>query len=254
MKDIKRKPSFSERELIISDSKPAFLGMGPDIGLFTTPVSARENLNAHYFGKEPWFAASFNDTTGVASSDYNEKMSRPHGKDSVDCFGVPWKWVEAVGGAITPGGNPVFEDANEWKDHIRMPDIDKWNWEEDAKNQPDKRFSSVFTFINGFWFERLISLMDFENAAIAIIDPDQEAAVRELFEATTDLGIRLVDKICTYFPGTDGFCIHDDWGAQRSPFFSDEVARELFLPYMKEIVDHIHAKGRYCTIHSCGML
>ena len=46
--------------------------------------------------------------------------------------------------------------------------------------------------------------------------------------------------------------VHDDWGSQRDPFFSDAIARELFLPHMKKFVGHIHSKGRYCGIHSCG--
>ena len=252
MKNIKRKPSFSEREMIIRENKP--MRMGGEVGIFSAPVSYRENMNAHFFGKEPYFAASFIDTDGIMSKHYNDNLSRPFGHDAVDCFGVPWKWVESAGGSITPGGNPIFEDANEWKDHVVIPDIDKWDWEEDSKIQPDPKYSGVFTFVNGFWFERLISLMDFDNAAIALVDSEQQDAVREFFGAMNDLALKLVDKICEYYPGVDGFCVHDDWGAQRAPFFSDEVATEMFLPFMKEFVDHVHAKGRYCTIHSCGMI
>ena len=46
--------------------------------------------------------------------------------------------------------------------------------------------------------------------------------------------------------------LYDDWGAQKAPFFSEEVAYELFVPYMKQITDHIHSKGRIATLHSCG--
>ena len=31
-----------------------------------------------------------------------------------------------------------------------------------------------------------------------------------------------------------------------------EVAYELFVPYMKQLTDHIHSKGRVATLHSCG--
>ena len=75
MKGIKRRPSFSPRELLIGDHKPGFMGMGPETPLFSTPVSYRENLNAHYFSKEPWFAATFADTDGITSTEYNEKLS-----------------------------------------------------------------------------------------------------------------------------------------------------------------------------------
>ena len=37
----------------------------------------------------------------------------------------------------------------------------------------------------------------------------------------------------------DGFNIHDDWAAQRAPFFSMEVAK-MIVPYMKELNDQPH--------------
>ena len=54
--------------------------------------------------------------------------------------------------------------------------------------------------------------MGFVNAATALIDDDQKDALHELFEATTDLGIRLVDKFVEHYDYIDGFTIHDDWG------------------------------------------
>lgn len=245
-----RKPEFSPRELEIVDSKTSMFG--GEYKMFNTPISYRENYIAHYASKEPWYAAVHSESVSMSSPDYQNNLSRPYKKDMVDCFGVQWKWVEEVGGSITPGGNPVFADANEWRDKIKMPDIDSWGWEEAAKAIPDNRFACNFTLLNGFWFERLISLMDFENAAIALVDDDQKDAIKDLFEELTNLGIRLVDKFCEYWPCIDFFTLHDDWGSQKAPFFSDEVAREMFLPYMKELVSHIHSKGRFVTLHSCG--
>ncbi len=247
---VDQKKSFSKKELEIAKRIPT--RFGGEIKLFNAPVSYRENFIAHYVSREPWFMASVNECSGVNCPGYADNLSRPHGHDSVDCFGVPWKWVPTVGGSITPGGNPVFDDANDWRDCISMPDIDKWDWDSYAKEPVDTDLAVMFTFINGFWFERLISLMDFQNAAMALVDSDQEDALHELFGELTDLGIRLVDKFCEYWPQLDGFCVHDDWGSQKNPFFSEDVARRLFLPYMKEFVGHIHSKGRFVTIHSCG--
>jgi len=64
----------------------------------------------------------------------------------------------------------------------------------------------------------------------------------------------VIDKLVEHWPAVDGFNIHDDWGSQKAPFFSQEVADELFVPHMKALTDHIHAKGRYATLHSCGHL
>ena len=121
------------------------------------------------------------------------------------------------------------------------------------KEKPiDTRFPATFSFINGFWFERLISFMDFMPAAMALIDDEQTDAIKDLFAEMTDLGCRVIDKLCQYMPALDLIEIHDDWGAQKAPFFSMDVAYELFVPFMKQITDHIHAKGRRALLHSCG--
>ncbi|MDR2616013.1 MAG: methyltransferase, partial [Oscillospiraceae bacterium] len=66
--------------------------------------------------------------------------------------------------------------------------------------------------------------------------------------------IRIFDKCLTYFPEIDGFCIHDDWGGQKSCFFSPDVGEEILVPAMKQVTDFLHSKGRYCDLHSCGQV
>ena len=87
---------------------------------------------------------------------------------------------------------------------------------------------------------------------MAVIDEDQVDAVKELVHATTDLYLRLIDKCAEHYPELDSVCVHDDWGSQGAPFFSEAVAREIFLPEMKRFVDHVHSKGWICDLHSCG--
>jgi hypothetical protein len=134
------------------------------------------------------------------------------------------------------------------------PDIDKWDWEQAAKDnaaflKPDK--FNIAWFLNG-WYERLISFMDFEGAVAALFDEDQQDAVKELFDKLSDLYIKIFDKYIQYFPAIDGFCIHDDWGSQKETFFSPALAEEMIVPYMRKVTDHLHAKGKFCDLHSCG--
>jgi hypothetical protein len=184
---------------------------------------------------------------------YNNMLGRGGPEGTVDAFGIEWEWVESAGGSIVRPGAPFLADANEWRDKIKMPDVGEWDWAAEAKAlRPDIRVSNQFSLINGFWFERLVSFMDFAPAAVALIDDDQKDAVKDLFEATTELAIRVVDKMCEHWPSIDGFNVHDDWAAQKAPFFSEDVAYELFVPYMRALTDHIHSRGRYATLHSCG--
>ena len=251
----KDKP-FSSRELISIGEKNAIMPGRPAAPIFDTPISYRENTLAMFWDKKPCFAVSaYYDFSNLAVNFFQKHLGRAgraEGKKT-DFFGVEWVFEPTAGGSISVAGNPRFEDANDWKDVIKMPDVNDWDWDADAKaNVPDTRYAVEMTMVNGFWFERLISLMDFVNAAMALVDEEQYDALHELFEATTALACDYVDKVCEYWPSADGFMVHDDWGSQRDPFFSDEIARELFLPHMKHLVDHIHSKGRYLGIHSCG--
>lgn len=253
-KDRRLKP-FSKQELKVIGEKASVIPGRPSTAVFNTPISYRENSMDMFMDKRPAFMVTANDFSGLNPDFYKKYLARAHRNDSgkIDAFGVQWTFEPTAGGSISVAGNPRFEDANDWKDVIRMPDVNDWDWEADRANNPvDTNFAVEMTFVNGFWFERLISLMDFMNAAMALVDEDQTDALYELFEATTQLACDLVDKICEYWPATDGFMLHDDWGSQREPFFSDEIARKLFLPHMKKLVSHVHDKGRFCSIHSCG--
>ncbi|MDR3149152.1 MAG: hypothetical protein LBT88_03940 [Oscillospiraceae bacterium] len=102
------------------------------------------------------------------------------------------------------------------------------------------------------WFERLISWMDFEAAAFALVDEEQSDAVKEIMMELSDLYIKIFDRCIAYFPEIDGFCIHDDWGGQKSCFFSPEIGEEIIVPAMKKVTGFLHSKGKFCDFHSCG--
>lgn len=102
------------------------------------------------------------------------------------------------------------------------------------------------------WFERLISFMDFEGAALALIDEDQQDAVKAFFDKLSNLYIDILDHVFKYYPQIDIISIHDDWAGQRNTFFSPATAEEMIVPYMKKVTDHIHANGKFADLHSCG--
>ncbi|MCL1803949.1 MAG: methyltransferase [Eubacteriaceae bacterium] len=247
---MQRSIPYSKHERRVVDERPGFFG-GPGIPVYNTPVNPRENTRALYYDKKPYWLPGGFDTAMVHPDLYNTNLGR--GRDISDAFGRFWEFEATSGGSITRGGNPLFTDANEWKDKVIIPNIDEWDWAKAAEDTKiDTRFAPIVSLVNGFWFERLISFMDFENAAIALVDEEQQDAVMELFQALTDLGCRVIDKMVEHFPSLDGINVHDDWGSQKAPFFSEEIARKLFLPFMKQICNHIHSKGRYTSLHSCG--
>lgn len=256
-----KKILFDQSELRVVREVPNFFGDKDPI--YDFPISLGENFNLTLKKEPVWLCAGI-ETSLFCPSVIPDNIARAFvieanmmpPQDGVDMFGIEWEYVPSAGGSMVRPGNHILKDANDWEKVLTFPDIDSWDWEGSAKANngtfltPDT-FTNVW-HINGWWFERLISFMGFEGAAEALVDEDQQDAVKALFEATTDLGCRLVDKFVEYYENIDGVTVHDDWGSQRSPFFSEATAQEMIVPYMKKLTDHIHSKGLYADLHSCG--
>ena len=248
-----RKIPFVEQEMQVIGEIPGFMPGMPGTPYRNTPVTPRENMDAIFYEKKPFWIPTSMDMGMFNSMLYSKNLSRGMGADMTDVFGIEWEWVESAGGSIVHPGSPTMEDVNDWKEFIKIPDVTAWDWAGEAKeNKLDPRFSAQISLVNGVWFERLISFMDFVPAAMALVDDDQKDAVKELFQATTDMACKVVDMLCENYPLLDFIQIHDDWGAQKAPFFSKEIAYELFVPYIKQFTDHVHSWGRKATLHSCG--
>ena len=246
----KRKVPYFSTERRIVGYRPGAVNT-PDLPIYNTIVNPRENFRAMYYDKDPYWTGRA-DSISTMPDLYHDTLGRPR-YDYTDVFGRFWEWVPSANGSITPHGQPLFTDVNEWRDHITFPNIDEWDWAGAAEKTPmDTRFAQVPSFWNGFWFERMVSWMDFMPAAEALIDEDQHAAILDLLGTTTEFACKVIDKFIEYFPCIDGINMHDDWGSQAAPFFSDAVAKKLFLPAMKQMVDHIHSRGRIASLHSCG--
>ena len=247
-----RKIPYVAAERQIVGERPSYPGR-PPIPIYNTPVTPRANFDALFDEKHPYWMPEIRDNIVLLPPIYANNFGRGLRDDIVDIFGIKWVYEATSGGSISVSGNPLLDDVNNWKQVIQIPDVDALDWEAAAKaSNINALYPCHITMLNGFWFERLISFMDFMPAAMALIDEEQTDAVKELFEAMTELGCRIVDKICEYWPQINFIEVHDDWGAQKAPFFSTDVAYELFVPYMKKFTDHIHAKGRHTMLHSCG--
>ena len=248
-----RKIPYTDAEKQIVGTRPSMLGMGNGNPIYNTPVTCRANFDAMFDERHPYWMPSIRDAAYAQPSLYNNTLGRGGREDITDIFGIHWHYVPDAGGSIVMPGAPLLDDMNRWREVVTLPDVDAWDWAAAAQERPiDTRFPALFSFINGFWFERMISFMDFMPAAMALIDEEQTDAIKDFFGAMTDLGCRVVDQICTHMPALDLIEIHDDWGSQKAPFFSMDVAYELFVPFMKQLTDHIHAKGRRTLLHSCG--
>ena len=259
---------FSEEELKVVGEHIGTTSFGSrfsfKIPKYNTPITPRENIALCVKREKPlWFPSSM-DFCNLESRTNIDHIARaevmdmgpPYAdeeKGGKDLFGIEWVYVPTVGGSMVKPGNPTLLDVNDWPEIIKFPDIDALDWDE------CKRLNSVLnettrsfhvTFQNGI-FERLISFMDFEGAAMALIDEEQQDAVHALFSKLSDMYISMIDHYLEFL-NLDGVVFHDDWGSQRAPFFSLDVCMEMVAPNLKKVADHCHERGLWFQQHCCG--
>lgn len=259
---------FDERELEVQSTEISGTGvLGPRrIRKYNRPLTTAENMSLTYREKRPCWIPSPMDTLNIDPLCIPDNIARGmvSGAEHIDnatqaggpdMYGIEWEYSTKVGGSMVRPGTEIMDDVNDWKDLITLPDVDSWDWAGSAEANRELLNSGewiTMTLYSGAWFERLISFMGFEGAAMALIDEDQEDAVQELFTATTDIICRVIDKIAEYFPQVNCIRVHDDWGGQAQPFFSQDTGMDVIVPHMKRTVDHIHSKGMIADLHSCG--
>lgn len=254
-------PAFDPKEL---EKKPTLL-FGRPIELFSFPLN-QHDAGVAAFKKEPWWQMQqANDTTVFTPHIIPDDIARgfvfeaetpkyPE-KGGKDMFGVDWEYIEQVGGSMVRPGKPFLDDISEWKEKLVWPDVESWDWEGCAKANngtylKKENFNEIW-FHTGY-FERLISLLEFDNALMAIFDEDSQDDVNAFFEKLTDLYIDIFKHICDYFPDVNAVFFHDDWGSQKDAFFSPALTEKMIVPHMRRLTDYMHSRGLFLEFHSCG--
>ncbi len=184
---------------------------------------------------------------------YQQEPFDPKNFGGKGLFGVEWHYEAEVGGSIDVGR--LYDDISEWRDKIRIDDLDSVDWEGIAKKNADYLNTDrmkMMTMFTGY-FERLIAFSSFEDAALALIDPDSEGDVHALFEKLTEFYCEYIRRVRKYF-GIDMIEFHDDWGSQRAPLFSPDTIEEMIFPHLKKVINTVHEEGMFFMMHSCGMV
>ncbi|MEG0914018.1 MAG: uroporphyrinogen decarboxylase family protein [Oscillospiraceae bacterium] len=257
---------FNSDELKPIGTYPSIMAGMPEANRYKTPITPRENwLELINHRKPLWIPKSDDMMTLVPrvvpdnvarAFVFDAKPLEPGEGGGKDMFGLDWVFVPVAGGSMVKPGNPAMTDANDWEKVVKFPNIDEYDWETSAKQ--NAKFIENCDKVISVWFmtglfERLISFMDFEGAAMALVDEDQKDAVHAFMDRLCVLYDGFVEKFQKYYHA-DVLYFHDDWGSQRSPFFSLDLCREMLVPYLKRVSDSCHKRGMKIELHSCGQV
>ena len=221
-------------------------------------LTKRQNLlETIHGGKPDRFVNQFEFMHMIYSDPYDLTDPYPEYKqvNITNNWGITLSWPEG-----TPGPFPVQDDEhrvlkniNNWRDVVKAPNLvfPEKDWEAAIKEEEsiDRTQEFATVFIAPGIFERLHYLMGMEDAMMNFYEEPEE--MHELIKYLTDWELQYADTLCSHLH-PDALFHHDDWGSQKSPFFSEEVARKLFLPHMQKLISHMHDKGVYVGLHSCG--
>lgn len=171
----------------------------------------------------------------------------------LDGFGIKWEGSESASGQPVPSpGSAILHDIEDWEDVVRFPDLDAYDWEEEARIQLANvnRDTQVLDYCS--WnaqFLRVTHLMGFMDGLCAFAEEPE--ICKALVDAISDYKIRILERVQKYFK-PDFFTSFDDVATQSSLFLSPETYREIIKPAHKKVNDAAKAMGMYPKMHTCG--
>lgn len=135
-------------------------------------------------------------------------------------------------------------------DIFTMPD-DLAQYESIAKALAFHKARGRFCYVQtpGF-FEHFNSVFGIENQLLYTALYTEE--LTELYRRQTEWTIRFADRCIDL--GADMIHISDDWGAQKDLMFNPRFWQNSIRPYIKQVVDHVHARGAFVSLHSDGCI
>lgn len=220
--------------------------------ILNTPVTPRENFKLFFERGDLYWIPDLGSDVNLIYPDIIPDCFACKFEGGLDSFGVKWIPVESndqLPSFVEPG-KPKLKDIADWRE-LKFPDVDSWDWEESGsrftKNLNPNRMN-MGIILSGY-FERLISLLDFSEAAMALLEDPE--SVHEFFKQLTEYNISIIEHYKKHHK-VDIILFHDDWGAQRAPFFSKTAVKDIILPYLKLVVDRTHELGMKFILHSCG--
>ena len=171
----------------------------------------------------------------------------------VDAWGATWRHEESDPGAvpIVTDENKVIKNLENWREYVVFPDLSNLDWHGVEAQLSGLNRDEQFVMIPSFYgpFERLHSLMTFEDALIAMYEEPE--LVEEIISAITDWKIEAMGHIIDNVQ-PDIIHSHDDWGSKTALFFSPQKFRDILKPHYTRLYKYIKSRDVLVQHHSDG--
>ena len=172
--------------------------------------------------------------------------------DIAHLFGGPYYFnADVVNSAAPWGSEDLTPDLLVDLPFFRDPhNMDEYRDVAGALAHHKKRDRFCYLQTPGF-FETFNGVFGIQNHLMWLsLYPDE---LNELYRRMADWTIQFVDH-AVMDVGVDMIHISDDWGAQKDIMFSPTLWWDLIYPHFKRVVDHVHSRGAFCSVHSDGCI
>ncbi len=170
--------------------------------------------------------------------------------DAAHIFGGPWSFDGEAFDEIRSRHSELTPDVLLRYNLFAPPDDDK-DFEQVKREIEHHKKRERFCYMQtpGL-FEHFNTVFGIENHLLyTALYPEE---LNELYKRQAEWTIKFSDKCISL--GADMIHLSDDWGSQKDMLFSPETWKEIIYPNMKMIVEYIHSKGVFASLHSDGCI
>ena len=195
---------------------------------------------------------------GWLSANLTEELTAAYGSvaafedlyefDVSHVFGGPGAFDERVFERLRAENDEMTPDLLLDEDFFTDPDrLDDYRNVRDTMAFHKRRGRFCYVQTPGF-FEQFNGVFGIENQLLylALYPEELNELYRRQAEWTVKFAGRCIDL------GVDMIHLSDDWGAQNDMMFSPALWWDLIYPNMKRVVDYVHSRGCFCSLHSDG--
>ncbi len=179
-----------------------------------------------------------------------EAFEDSFGFDAAHIFGGPWSFDGEAFDKIRCRHNELTPDILLDYNLFTVPDDDKDFDQVKREIEHHKKRERFCYMQTPGLFEHFNTVFGIENHLLYTALYPEELC--ELYSRQAEWTMKFADKCISC--GADMIHLSDDWGSQRDMLFSPDTWKEIIYPNMKRIVEHIHGKDVFASLHSDGCI